>query len=69
MILKLFFCAETICSIRNASSPMLSVDDGVLQATMVGSIWFIMFINDILRSFCGTKMVNYAEDTSAFISD
>ena len=69
MVLKLFFCAETIEVYGNASSPMISVQYGVPQGCMVGPILFIMFKNDIIRSSCGTKFDIYADETSAFTSD
>ena len=54
---------------ENANSPMLSVEYGVPQGNIVGSILFILFIKYTIGSRCATKIVFYADDTSAFIFD
>lgn len=53
----------------NAGSPMLCVEYGVPQGRRLGPILFIMFINDIRRRSCATRLVIYADDTSVFPSD
>ena len=54
---------------KKIKSPLLHVDYGVPQGSILGPFLFLVFINDITFSCPDAKFTLYADDTSLFLND
>ena len=50
----------------NVNSKLLPVTCGVPQGFILGSLLFILFINDITNVSTSTKLIMFADDTNLF---
>ena len=65
-----YFCSrEQFVLYRNCKSPLVKVDYGVPQGSILGPTLFLVFINDIVRCCLNVKFVLFADDTSVFFTD
>ena len=53
-------------SLNNVNSKLLPVTCGVPQGSILGSLLFILFINDITNVSTSTKLIMFADDTNMF---
>ena len=56
-------------SIRNCNSSMSKITLGVPQGSMLGTVLFLLYIDDMYRSSNQMRFVHFAEDTTVFASD
>ena len=56
-------------SYKNCFSPMLPVEYGVPQGSIIGPVLFVIFINDIIKSDIDSSLILFADDTSVFLHD
>ena len=56
-------------SIKNCSSSMPNITLGVPQGSVLGTVLFLLYINDMYRSSNQMRFVHFAADTTAFASD
>ena len=60
---------NTANKIRGMSSDKCSVKYGVPQGSVLGSLLFLICINDIVSSTTLGEFIFFADDTNIFISD
>ena len=53
---------------QNANSDECNVEYGVPQGSVLGSLLFLIYVNDIVTTSTIGKFVLYADDTNIFIS-
>ena len=56
-------------SIRNCNSSMSNITLGVPQGSVLGTVLFILYINDMYRSTNQMRFGHFADDTTVFASD
>ena len=56
-------------SIKNCSSSMSNITLDVPQASVLGPVLFLLYINDTYRSSNQMRFVHFADDTTVFASD
>lgn len=65
-----YFSRRMQCVIfEGHESPMLTVDYGVPQGSVIGPILFLIFINDIVNASNKLKFIMYADDTNVVLSN
>lgn len=55
--------------VNNVKSSIRTIDIGVPQGTILGSLLFILYDNDLLDEFPLDSVISYADDTAVIISD
>ena len=56
-------------SLKNISSSMSNITLGVLLGSMLGPVFFLLYVNDMHRSSDPMRFVHFADDTTVFASD
>ena len=56
-------------SIKNFSSSISNITLGVPQGSVLGPVFFLLYINDMHRSSDQLRFVHFADDTAVFASD
>jgi hypothetical protein len=54
--------------IDNNKSPVLKIECGVPQGSILGTLLYLIYVNDIAKS-CNENILSFADDTSLYLSD
>ena len=63
-----FSCCQQFVQINQSCSSMQTIKCGVLQGSILGHLFFILFINDLPKASKLTEPLIFADDTSIFFS-
>ena len=66
--MKSYLEGRTQCvRVSNELSPTLSYDVGVPQGSILGSLLFSLYINDLPSVYTGSEVQMYADDTVIYV--
>lgn len=65
----LYLCKETTCTINKTLSDYINIATGVLQGTVLGSLPFLIYVNNILESCSNEKVVSYTDNTTVMFTE
>ena len=63
-----FSCRQQFVQINQTCSSMQTIKCGVPQGSILGPLFFILYINDLPKASKLTELLLFAEDTSIFFS-
>ena len=63
-----FSCRRQFVQINQTCSSMQTIKYGVPQGSILGSLFFVLYINDLPKDFKLTERLLFADDTSIFFS-
>ena len=62
------YLSLSICSIQSSCSPMQAIKCGVPQGSILGPLFFMLYINDLPNASELVELLLFADDTSIFYS-